>query len=593
MKSKPFFWHILPSFLLISGFSSIILLLYTSREFKQFYHEQTVKELTIHSILFKHQVKDLLDSIDVNIDSLAVVTGKRVGIRYTLILKDGRVIADTEEDPTIMDNHGNRPEIVDAYNGDTGVSIRYSKTLTRDLMYVAIPIFSADSIIAVSRSSVPLVTLSERMGTFSDKLVISGIIIILLSVLISIWLSQRLSKPLVSLKTSADKFARGDLFLKPSIRENIQETAELATSMESMAKQLSERINTITTQKNEQDAILTAMIEGVVAVDNNERIIMINDAAGKMLGIDSIMAKGKLIQESIRNTTLQKFIQQLLTEKTSLKKEVTIFAGSEYIVEVQGTVLKGTEKDTIGGVLFVMHDVTHIKELENMRRDFVANVSHELRTPLTSIKGFVETLLDGAVNKQKERERFLTIIDNHVNRLNALIEDLLTISHLEKDGTREELILEQVALNDVIENAVNVCADAASNKSITIKTQGDKAIQALINPSLFEQALVNLIDNAIKYSDENTEVTITSKSEDTNIIISVTDQGVGIAKRHFSRLFERFYRIDKARSRKMGGTGLGLSIVKHIVNIHNGTVRVESHVGKGSTFTIILPLFES
>jgi two-component system phosphate regulon sensor histidine kinase PhoR len=227
-----------------------------------------------------------------------------------------------------------------------------------------------------------------------------------------------------------------------------------------------------------------------------------------------------------------------------------------------------------------------------MRRDFVANVSHELRTPLTSIKGFVETILDGAVRK-KERERFLNIIDNHVNRLNTLIEDLLTISHLEKDGTREEVTLEQAPLNDVIENAVNVCADAASHKDITVTINTDETIQAQLNPSLFEQALVNLIDNAIKYSDENTEITITSKSDNRNIVISVTDQGAGIAKKHFHRLFERFYRVDKARSRKMGGTGLGLSIVKHIVNIHNGTVHVESEVGKGSTFTIILPLFES
>ena len=588
MKSKPFFWHILPSFLLISGFSCIIILIYASREFKQFYYNQTVKELTIHSILFKQRVSDLSDSSTGAIHSAAVYAGEKTDIRFTVILKNGRVIADSEEDPSLMDNHGNRPEIMEAFRGDTGISVRYSETLTHDLIYIAIPVFRSDTVHSVIRASVPLITLSERMGSFSEKLAIAGIIIILLSVLISIWLSRRLSNPLVRLKESADKFAHGNLFLKPSIRENIQETVDLAASMETMAKQLSERINTITTQKNERDAILTAMIEGVVAVDSSEHIIMINDAAGRMLGINCETAKGRLVQESIRNTALQEFIRELLTEKKSLKKEVTITADSEYIVEVQGTVLKGAEKGAISGVLFVMHDVTHLKELENMRRDFVANVSHELRTPLTSIKGFVETLLDGAVDKQNERERFLTIIDNHVDRLNTLIEDLLTISNLEKDGTKEELILEQIPLNDVIENAVNVCADAASNKDIVIKIQTGDEIRALLNPSLFEQALVNLIDNAVKYSDDHTTITITAEKRAQSTVISVKDQGPGIEKKHFPRLFERFYRVDKARSRKMGGTGLGLSIVKHIVNIHNGTVHVESQVGKGSTFSIIL-----
>ncbi len=589
MKNRPFFWHILPSFLFICAFISIVLLLYTTREFKQFYLDLTRTELKNRAILLGQLVHDVMDDSVSVIDSLVVQMGKQTDTRFTIILPDGKVIGDTREDPSIMDNHDNRPEIISALEGDTGVAVRYSNTLSRELMYVAIPVKKADSVTAVIRSSVPFISLAERMEAFYSKLIFAGIVIIILALLISIWLSRRLSRPLIHLKNAADTFAKGTFTPVPLLPNHSVETAELAAAMDSMAIQLAERIATITQQKNEQNAILSAMVEGVVAIDMDGHIIMLNSAAAEMFNINEEAVKGKLVQEAIRNTAFQKFVSKLLKKKIQLKKEIHFSSNVEHITEIQGTVLRGAYKDEIIGVLVVMHDVTHLKRLENIRRDFVANVSHELRTPLTSIKGFVETLLDGAVNDPKESERFLRIVNNQVNRLNALIEDLLTISRLEKEEAHDEFILEPVAIDNVVENAVKFCSSRADEKHITISLNpGSKSVVPL-NAMLFEQACINLVDNAIKYSDENTQIIIRTAVKNGSVTIDFIDQGPGISKRHLPRIFERFYRVDKARSRKMGGTGLGLSIVKHIVRLHNGSVQVASEVGKGSTFTIILP----
>lgn len=594
MKTRPFFWHILPSFLLISGLSTILLLIYTTNEFKQFFLDHTKSELKKRAILFEQSISGFdfnqIYLSALSIDSIAIKVGKETNTRFTVILANGIVIADSDENPETMDNHRNRPEISEALEGNTGVAVRHSATLSRDLVYIAIPLKKNDSLVAVLRSSIPVISLSETIGTFSNKLFVAVIFIIVVSILISIILSRRLSKSLTLLKNLADNFAKGDFKPLSFIRWHTNETAQLAQSMDTMAKQLDERIQTITRQKNEQKTILSAMIEGVIAVDNDEQIIMINDAAGKMFNIDITQVKGKWIQGTIRNTSFQKFVRELLDTMTPRLKEITITADVERIIEIQGTPLRGKQDSTSRGVLLVLHDVTHLKKLERVRSDFVSNVSHELRTPLTSIKGFVETLLDGAKENSKNLDRFLSIISNHVNRLNFIIEDLLTLSWIEKGEAGEAIEFDQVELPTLIKNAVGVCAEQAQKKNIIVKIENGQNISAKVNISLFEQALINLIDNAIKYSNDHTKVTITSNKSGNEISIAVTDQGNGIAKEHLPRIFERFYRVDKARSKKMGGTGLGLSIVKHIINLHNGSISVDSQKDRGSTFIIKIPI---
>ncbi len=588
MRKRSFFWNVFPSFIAITLLSCICLFIFAKDEFKKFYLEHTVNELKTRAVLFKEVIGETEVTENARIDSIAVFLGNETKTRYTVILHDGKVVADSKEEPDSMDNHKDRPEIKEALKGNPGVSTRYSRTLGRKLMYVAIPVVNDNTTVFVIRTSLPLVTLMESINVFSSRLTPIVIAILCISILFSLIISRRLSRPLGLLKRIANRIAEGDLSQDNSVYNNI-ETAELAYSMNMMAKQLDERIKKISIQKNEQNAILSSMVEGVIALDIYEHIMMINNAAAKILEIEPEKAKGKWIQEAVRNTEILKFINQLHENDKSFNDEIAIVSSpySETIIKIQGTTLKDADGLVKGSVL-VMHDITDFKRLENIRREFVANVSHELRTPLTTIKGFIETLQDGAQDKPEDRERFFYIINNHVNRLNALIEDLLTISRLEREEEAEDIKLETVSFNEIIDNVLEVCSPKADDKNIAVNIDIESDIIIHCDPQLIEQACINLLDNAIKYSGNDGSITVTCGKNDNNIEIHVIDSGLGIAKIHLPRLFERFYRVDKARSRKGGGTGLGLAIVKHIANLHKGTVSVKSKVGIGSEFIITL-----
>ncbi len=589
MKKRPFFWNVFPSFLAITLLSCICLFIIVKGEFRKFYLAHTISELKVRAVLFNQLAGTITVTDSTGIDSIAIFLGKETETRYTVILHDGTVFADSKEKPEVMDNHRDRPEIKEALQGYTGISTRYSRTLKRKLIYVAIPGIK-DSISGyVIRTSIPLVTLMDAIDVFSSRLTTVVLIILVISILVSLFISRRVSKPLLLLKQAANRFSRGDLSHDYSVYNDL-ETSQLARSMNKMAEQLDERIQKITLQKNEQNAILSSMIEGVVALDNDEHVLLMNEAAGLILGIEPEKARGKSIQETIRNTEIFRFVNQLHKESTVVRREITIFssAGTEIIIQFQGTILKGAN-NTVQGTVFVMHDITDIKRLENMRREFVANVSHELRTPLTSIKGFVETLQDGAQKIPEDRERFLHIINNHVDRLNALVEDLLTISRLEREGKAEEVNLETVSAAQIIDHVLEVCVPEAKKKDIQITCDIEPETSITCEPPLLEQACINLVDNAVKYSNNGENITVTSRRNDTSVEIQVIDNGPGIAEKHLSRLFERFYRVDKARSRKEGGTGLGLAIVKHIAMLHNGTAAVKSEIGRGSEFSITIP----
>jgi two-component system phosphate regulon sensor histidine kinase PhoR len=389
------------------------------------------------------------------------------------------------------------------------------------------------------------------------------------------------------MKQSAEQFAAGDLDHRLTPPET-EEMGGLADAMNQMAAQLNDRIETIIRQRNQLETVLASMLEGVIAIDAEERIVSINQAAARLFEKKPLDCQGRSIQEIIRSPALQQFIRAALSNANTAEEDITVFQNVERVIGVKSSPILNANHDQIG-TLVVFHDVTQLRRLENMRRDFVANVSHEIKTPLTAIKGFVETLQQGKVEKQQEKERFLGIIQKHVDRLDAIIEDLLALSRIEQEDEKKEIQFESVKIADVFQAAIQMCRPKAEKQNIRIDLNCERDATAFFDSTLIEQAVVNLLDNAIKFSEPQSTIHVSSHRHENEIIISVQDQGIGIAQKHLPRLFERFYRVDKARSRSMGGTGLGLAIVKHIAQAHGGHVTVESRLGEGSHFSIHLP----
>jgi two-component system phosphate regulon sensor histidine kinase PhoR len=513
--------------------------------------------------------------------------GKSTETRFTIILPSGVVVGDSIETPEQMDNHVNRPEIKTALTGKTGRSIRYSNTLRQEMMYVASPIVDHERRVAVVRASLPITFIENELNSIRIKIVIGGVIIAFLAAGISLAISRRISRPLEKMKKGADRFASGDLSHRLTTPDST-EMAGVAEAMNQMAAQLENRIKTIINQRNELETVLSSMLEGVMAVDREERIISMNLAAAKLFGIDLNTFQNRSVQEVIRNLNVQQFIRTALSSKEPLQEDITLHQNPQRILDVKSSPLLDAILDPIG-TLIVFNDVTHLRRLEDMRRDFVANVSHEIKTPLTAIKGFVETIHHGKVETEEETTRFLEIIQKHVDRLSSIIEDLLALSRIEQEDEEKTISLQMGNISDVIEAAVQICRPKAEVKNIQIDILDHDEIHAKIDPPLLEQAVVNLLDNAIKYSDSENAIAVKALQKTSEIMINVEDHGSGIAQKHLPRLFERFYRVDKARSRQLGGTGLGLAIVKHIAQAHGGRVSVESTLGKGSIFTIHLP----
>jgi two-component system phosphate regulon sensor histidine kinase PhoR len=330
------------------------------------------------------------------------------------------------------------------------------------------------------------------------------------------------------------------------------------------------------------------MVEGVLAVDTEKHVISLNQAAARLLGTRLEQVQGRLLQEGIRHAELQRFVVAALSSERPVEGCMLLHPLSDRLVQATGTPLRDGRGRVLGAVI-VLNDISRLRQLENLRRDFAANVSHELKTPITSIKGFVETLLDGGLHNPQDAQRFLQIVLRQADRLNAIIDDLLVLARIEKESETGDISLSPGRLLEVLQAALHEFEAKAAERQIALKLHCDPSLGAHINPALLQQAVMNLLDNAIKYSDPGGSVELVGEKRQDRVLISVRDQGCGIAPEHHARLFERFYRVDKARSRKLGGTGLGLAIVKHIVLAHGGEVTVQSAPGRGSTFTISLP----
>jgi len=434
----------------------------------------------------------------------------------------------------------------------------------------------------------PVIDLGSRAHLSVQSFIFGGCVLVLLAAALGLFTSRRISQPLQDMRRGAERFAAGDFYHPLTVPDTV-ELGSLAMTLNRMATQLAEQIAVITQQRNEQEAILESMHEGVLALDTQERVITVNRAAEALLGVVATQAKGHTIQEVVRNVALQRLLVAAVHSPEPTTADIVLRGAGERFLQATATALRDAQGREIG-VLVVLNDVTQLRHLENIRRDFVSNVSHELKTPITSIKGFVETLRDGALEDREHAGRFLEIIARHAERLHAIIEDLLALSRLEQDSDGYDIPRLETSLLEVIQAAILDCAAKAEAQHVTVLPTCAAELRAAVNAPLLEQALVNLLENAITYSNPESRVWVTAHQEDDLLVIAVRDQGIGIPQDHLDRIFERFYRVEKARSRERGGTGLGLAIVKHIAQVHGGQVLVTSAVGQGSTFMLRLPL---
>ncbi|MCG6881503.1 MAG: cell wall metabolism sensor histidine kinase WalK [Deltaproteobacteria bacterium] len=581
------FWQIFPSYLLITLIALVVVALYVSSAIRQFYIQQTTSDLEARARLFEVQIKAHLQPLDMQlIDQLAKEAGKNSATRLTVILPTGQVAGDSDEDLSVMDNHADRPEFMGALKEKRGATLRHSITLNKDLMYVAVPVVrEKDHTVAVVRASIPISAIDSALHNIQSKVLLAGLFMAVFAAILSLLVSRRITHPIEQIRKWAEAIASGE-FLPKSYVKSSGEIEGLYESLGRMADDLRRQIEQVSRQRNEMKAAFSSMVEGVIAIDMEARILNMNQMAAAILGCDPAAARGRGIQEVIRNTAFYNFVEETLTARDTIERDIPM--DDEGLLNGHGTILRDEAEKQIGA-LFVLNDVTRLRKLENIRRDFVSNVSHEIKTPITAIKGFVETLRDGAVKNPEDAERFLGIIEKHVDRLEAIIEDLLNLSKIEQTSEKEGLYLIESRMIDIIQNALQICHVAIAERKIEIEVSCADSVTMEIDPTLLEQALVNLLDNAIKYSEIGGTIHISVTEKTGFLNIAVQDHGVGINKKHLPRLFERFYRVDKARSRQLGGTGLGLAIVKHIVQAHGGRISVESAPGEGSTFLIHLP----
>ncbi len=588
MRRKRLVWQLFPSYLLVTLLCLLALTWHVTTTWRHFYLEQTAADLKTRALLVETRLQGrLAPGQGAEIDRICKDLGRLTGTRLTVILPSGQVLGDSEGEPARMENHSDRPEIQEALRGRVGISARYSPTLGHERIYVAVPMREQDRIVAVVRASLPMTSIAQALRAMYIKTALGGLVIVLLLAALSLLISQRLSRPLQDLKRGALRFAGGNLRRRLPVPDS-DELGSLAEAFNHMAEQLQDRIGVLIRQGQLQEAVLSSMVEGVLAVDSQQRLITLNRAAAQLLGVDYLASQDLTIQEVVRDSQLLSFITRTIFARGPIDAEVAMRQGQQ-IIQAHGTFLKDAQGADIG-FLIVLHDVTHLRRLEMSRRDFVANVSHELKTPITSIKGFVETLLAGALQEPENARNFLGIVSRQTDRLNEIIDDLLSLSRIEQDAEQGRVFLTAGRLKAVLDSAIQICEAKAAAKEISIRLNCPDQLRARINAPLLEQALVNLIDNAVKYSPGGSAVQVEALRDDAEVVVRVRDQGVGIEKSQLDRIFERFYRVDAGRSRKIGGTGLGLAIVKHIAQAHHGRVMVESTPGAGSLFSLHLPV---
>ncbi len=522
-----------------------------------------------------------------DINRLSHDLSKETGLRVTVIARDGTVIGESdkpESDLKNIENHLQRPEVQQALHEGIGSATRKSDTIGVNLLYVALPVRD-DKVVGIVRVAMPLVEIQQTTARVLHTVGVSSLAVGLAAIPILYWLSRRVTRPILQMQKAAGRMAHGDFTEKAPYRVS-GELGELATALNQMSSQLEARIRELSEEKADLSAILAGMTEGVLVARPDGRIRLTNQALRHQFGITEETV-GKTVLEAFRNVPLQELVGEVIQDGDVSARELSFLTPNERTYELSATRLQGNH-GAVTGVIIVFHDITRMRQFENTRKEFVANVSHELRTPLSIIKGYVETLLDDQPPDAETARQFLHTIQRHSRRLEALIADLLSISALESQQAR--LNFEPVSMRAAAQSVLDELARQAQEKSITVSLKIPEQLPAVrADAQRLHQVLFNLLDNAIKYTQSGGHVTILAAEKDGAIETAVADDGAGIAPEHLPHVFERFYRVDKARSRELGGTGLGLSIVKHIVQSHGGRVWAESQIEKGSTFYFTLP----
>ncbi len=568
---------------------SLVLWLYAAHRLRTFHFEQTQACLTdITTLLASRYESELIDPDSNVLADLIHEDSIRIGARITIIRQDGAVLADSQATPESMDNHRHRPEIREAVEQGRGAAVRFSRTIGADLLYVAqrMEVGSEFWIVRIARS---MQSVEIGLTTMNRLLGIAGSLSIVLTLLITYVVSRRLSHRVEELAIAASRFADGE-FDHHIPQPNVQELAHLADGLNHMASQLDTRILELQQNHRVQEAIITSMDHGLIVLDENQRILQLNQAAFTLLEIEASSVIGRFIPEVVRHPDILRSIEWAKTGADLKVYEINLGEKTGRRLMVSVKPFEITEQQG-SNMLILLTDVTHLRRLESMRSDFAANVSHELHTPITNIGGYAETLLDVGWKDDAQTRRFIGIIHENCQRLASIVEDVLSLSDLERPGMSAGLERVPTPVQELAGIVLERVRSDADAKGMSLQQTIPENLMVSVHPRLMEQALYNLMSNAVRYGPPDSTITVSAfESDDKWITLAVADEGPGIAAEHLDRIFERFYRVDRNRSRATGGTGLGLSIVKHIALVHGGQVLVESKPGKGSAFSLRLPV---
>jgi two-component system phosphate regulon sensor histidine kinase PhoR len=587
--SSRLFWKVVATSICFIAFFSFVLMSLIARRQRGDLYEQLVERLHVSAILLRSAVEPLLaDQHQEPLQELVRRLGRDTRTRLTVVATSGVVLADSGvpdmASVSAMDNHHDREEILEAMASGAGNSERISPTLDTTYYYYAVRIDGASGPMGTARASLPSDSVENHVAEVRRIIVLCALSAGCLSGLSSYFLVRRLQTQITRLAEAADMIASGSGRPHISIRSR-DEVGHLAASIQRMSDEIDVRIHELRSRNNQLSAVLGGMIEGVIAIDGSTRIVFANDAAARMLGFSAENARGRSLIEAVRDELLHRSVKQSMNAGEVVTIEIKTLGKTKSTLATSVTPLPGTP---CPGVVVVMHDVTELRRLESLRQEFVANVSHELKTPLSSIKAYAETLLDGAIHDPEHNLVFVGRIQEQADRLQQLIMDVISLARIESGQQAFEVA--DVSLEEAVKNSLSRHRAAAESKQITLSTSAQNGpIHVRADEEALMQILDNLVDNAIKYTTSGGTVMVKCLRDGQSAILEVTDTGIGISESDQPRVFERFYRVDRARSRELGGTGLGLSIVKHLVQFFGGSVGVHSQLGKGSTFWVRLP----